>query len=143
MSMYDCKKKYHLDKDGHCDGPLPETDAEGACSSYCEVRITIKYGQEVPYESSGCSAVECTVAEGTGTSTTTTWEINMSAGIEGGKGAVTGAFNIGASYSFSKTVSYTVEHGEKQDLKEGESGYWTWVPFLVEYEVGCLLSFLY
>lgn len=111
---------------------MPAPDEEGACSAYCETSLTYKYGPELPFAGSKCSTNECHIAKGSSVSTTYTWEINLEVGIESGAGALTGAFNIGASYSFSTSLTHSLDQEQVTDLEDGECGYWTWVPYLVE-----------
>ncbi|KAH9219815.1 hypothetical protein DL95DRAFT_483015 [Leptodontidium sp. 2 PMI_412] len=130
--IYDCEKKSYLRPDGHCGGSMPRPGQDGECTSYCEVRVNYSYGAEVPYGGSECSAKECKLAMGTSTSVTTTWEINASVGMEVSKGALLGAFNLGATYSYSTSLSTSLSVERAEDLEEGECGYWTWVPIFIE-----------
>lgn len=111
---------------------MPRPGQDGECTSYCEVRVNYSYGAEVPYGGSECSAKECKLAMGTSTSVTTTWEINASVGMEVSKGALLGAFNFGATYSYSTSLSTSLSVERAEDLEEGECGYWTWVPIFIE-----------
>ncbi|KAH7364762.1 hypothetical protein BKA65DRAFT_473075 [Rhexocercosporidium sp. MPI-PUGE-AT-0058] len=130
--IFDCEKKSYLRPDGHCGGSMPGVDEDGACTAYCEIRVNYSYGQEVPYGGSECAAKECKIAKGTSSTVTTTWEINANIGIEVSKGALLGAFNLGASYSFSTSASTSLDIERSEELEEGECGYWTWVPILVD-----------
>ncbi len=129
--IYDCEKKSHMDKDGNCDGKMPGPDKKGACAAYCEVKIYYTYGQEIPYDLGICQSDECKVATGTTTTITTTWEIDGNVGLEIGKGPLTSAFNISASYSFSTSVSTSLSFEKSEKLEKNECGYWTFVPVFV------------
>ncbi|KAL2060679.1 hypothetical protein VTL71DRAFT_9320 [Oculimacula yallundae] len=117
------KKNYHLANDGHCDGQMPRPGEPGECSVYCEVRVTYSYGEEQPYSESQCRASECKVAMGTTKTITTTWGIDAS---------LVKAFSIGATYSYSTSVAYSLSTEQTVMLEPGECGYWTFVPVLVE-----------
>ncbi|KAK0108563.1 hypothetical protein ONS95_003361 [Cadophora gregata] len=110
---------------------MPKPDDKGACSSYCEVKVYFTHGREVPYDATPCEGTECAIKKGKTVSTTNTWEINGTVGIEASKSALMGAFSIGGSYSYSTTVSYSEEAESKETLDDGECGYWTWVPTFV------------
>jgi hypothetical protein len=45
--------------------------------------------------------------------------------------ALTGAFDIGASYSWSKTLTYTTSTLHTKELPEGSCGYWTFIPYVM------------
>ncbi|TGO52702.1 hypothetical protein BOTNAR_0316g00090 [Botryotinia narcissicola] len=57
----------------------------------------------------------------------------MDAGIGGAVAKVLeSAFDIGASYTFSKTLTYSDTAGSKITLKENECGYWTFIPYVLK-----------
>jgi hypothetical protein len=45
---------------------------------------------------------------------------------------VTAAFEAGATYSFSKSLTYTTTTGQNKDLDARQCGYWTFIPYLFE-----------
>jgi hypothetical protein len=115
---------------------MPEPDEKGACASYCEMRITFKFGEEVPFgtQCSSGAGGDCSLDLQRSVSTTTTWEINTNIGISGGTEAITGSFDLGASYSWSKSIQFTVAKGQSIPLEDDDCAYWTWLPYLVEYD---------
>ncbi|KAM0308810.1 hypothetical protein ACHAO8_009633 [Botrytis cinerea] len=65
---------------------------------------------------------------------------SINAGIGGAVAKVLeSAFDIGATYTFSKTLTYSDTVGSKKDLGENECGYWTFIPYVLEYAVPLLL----
>lgn len=48
VSDYNCPKKNTLDSKGYCSKPIPNVPGKEGCSAYCEIRLTLKYGQEMP-----------------------------------------------------------------------------------------------
>lgn len=158
-SRYDCNKKQAHDADGTClswvDPHIDENPFPDICSGYCEVRLTMSYGQEVPFGISNCQAHEdCSLNSGVTVTVTTSFSINI--GIEAGVGKIKrddvganssaialakrqegeapglkASFSAGASWSWSTSVGYT--QGVTQKVTLGDyCGYWTFVPYLVE-----------
>jgi hypothetical protein len=99
---------------------------------------------------------KCVLMTGTTITVTRTWEINggLNIGIRSGplqdktevdspatalgprdddKGRkLTAAFDAGASYTFSKSVAYSVVKTQEEELNDEKCGYWTFVPRLAE-----------
>ncbi|KAF7880024.1 uncharacterized protein EAF02_007661 [Botrytis sinoallii] len=48
ISDYNCPKKNTLNSKGYCSKPIPNVPGKEGCSAYCEIRVTLKYGQEMP-----------------------------------------------------------------------------------------------
>ena len=130
----DCHEKNHLDANNNC--PIAfdiHANTQTNCTSYCEQEVQWYYGREVPYSGTRCEANStCTFANTFGVSVTNTW--TFEAGIDLGAGGDDdkAAFNLGASYSFSKTVStsQTLTQGRPSSTM-AYCGYWTFVPFYV------------
>lgn len=47
VSDYSCPKTNEIDK-GHCASTIPNIPNKEGCSAYCEVRLTKRFGQEMP-----------------------------------------------------------------------------------------------
>jgi hypothetical protein len=137
VSDYNCPKKATVDSSGHCSKPIPNVPGNEGCNAYCEIRVTIGYGQEIPFMDGSCqSGTTCTVSKGQSVTITNGYSINL--GITGGGGeelskALTASFDIGASYSWSKSVGYTTTEQWQINLDDKTCGYWTFIPYLVEY----------
>ncbi|EMR84678.1 hypothetical protein BcDW1_6662 [Botrytis cinerea BcDW1] len=132
VSDYNCPKKNTLDSKGYCSKPIPNVPGKEGCSAYCEIRLTLKYGQEMPMSGASCgSGTECSISTTQTISYVNTFSIN--AGIGGAVAKVLeSAFDIGATYTFSKTLTYSDTVGSKKDLGENECGYWTFIPYVLE-----------
>jgi hypothetical protein len=76
-----CPIKNAIDADGACASHLL-TPNNGACSTYCEIRVFLSYGQEVPYPKSDCTTTTqpCLIT----TETSVTIEQSFSFNIDGG-----------------------------------------------------------
>jgi hypothetical protein len=136
QSDYDCNKKYTLDSNGHCSSGIPSTPGAAGCSAYCEIRLTMTYGQEVPYSDGYCPGnTVCTVTTGTSITVTNTYTINGGTSIKKRDGEdpveLSIAFNLGASYSYSTSLTYTVTTGLQQPAQPNVCGYWTFVPYMM------------
>jgi hypothetical protein len=131
-----CPKKNTLDSSGHCRG-IPNVPGAQGCTSYCEMTLSKGYGQEVPFHRGYCQdQTKCTVDTSESVSTTQTWTVEMKSELGTGESvskALTGGFNIGASYSWSKTLTYTTSTQNQKVLKENQCGYWTYIPYVMEY----------
>lgn len=69
-----------LDSDGNC-ASQSLTPTNGVCSAYCEVRVFLSYGREVPYPRGQCRSPDsCTIT----TSQSVTVEQSFSFNIKGG-----------------------------------------------------------
>jgi hypothetical protein len=151
---------YVLDKNGHCSAEIPTNPGKQGCTAYCEQSLALKYGQEVPFDNSWCRSGEtCSITKGMSVTTTQTWEINTSIGFkkrdglaelediqyinprnadiearDGGEDAdaLKATFNLGASYSFSQSVTYTETVGKSQVMNATKCGYYTFVPYVLE-----------
>ncbi|KAI1074066.1 hypothetical protein F5B20DRAFT_565097 [Whalleya microplaca] len=120
-----CPPHWHFAKDGHCE--LPATKIGGffghkVCQSYCEVRTSYHYGQEVIFVSNPyCHGpMTCSISESASTSWSYTFKAPkvvdiLTKGITGG---------ISYSNSHAKAQSKSV------NLMDGECGYFTFLPIL-------------
>lgn len=102
--------------------PIAKSESRIPMGEKCHIRIS-----DVP-------SMRVNSKKGEAATLTTTWEINTNIGIEVPKGALLGAFNVGASYSFSKSVTNSIEKPMTAELAQSparECGYWNWVPTLV------------
>lgn len=94
------------------------------------------YGQEVPFSSSSCDQnTTCSISTAEGVSVTT--QVSINGGVTLRKRDISdvelqAAFNIGATYSYSKSLSYTVTAGQQKILNANQCGYWTFVPYMME-----------
>lgn len=118
---------------------------KNGCDSYCEQTLEASYGREVPFHVGVCqNATTCLVANGESVTYTNTYSIDI--GLTGtGKrdelmerdddpaSVLTAAFNIGASYSWSKSVGYTTTTTFSKTLDSKTCGYWTFIPYLTVY----------
>ncbi|KAF2205692.1 hypothetical protein GQ43DRAFT_467956 [Delitschia confertaspora ATCC 74209] len=152
-SRTDCPRKNTVDGKGHCSKPIRNVPGKEGCTGYCEVRITMSYGQEVPFSSSTCPELTtCRVDKAESVTITNTYTINV--GITGGVGKrdetssnpalsllpreegaesiLKASFDVGASYSWSKAVSYGTTRSYLKELSANQCGYWTFVPFIME-----------
>ncbi|RDL36987.1 uncharacterized protein BP5553_04420 [Venustampulla echinocandica] len=133
--MGNCPHKTNVDKDGHCPNINRIPGREG-CSAYCELTLSKGYGQEIPFHQGYCQAkTTCSVANSESVATTQTWSVNANIGMGTGEEvskALSAVFNIGASYSQSKTLTYTVTTTQSKELGKNQCGYWTFIPFVME-----------
>ncbi|TVY57061.1 hypothetical protein LCER1_G001922 [Lachnellula cervina] len=137
-----CPHKTSLDKHGHCSSGIETMPGKNGCDSYCEQTLEASYGREVPFHVGVCqNATTCLVANGESVTYTNTYSIDI--GLTGtGKrdelmerdddpaSVLTAAFNIGASYSWSKSVGYTTTTTFSKTLDSKTCGYWTFIPYL-------------
>jgi hypothetical protein len=110
------------------------------------------YGQEVPFSEGTCGQnTVCAIAAAQSVTVTNTYEINGSVqnakrgkqkqDDEEGKelmargdwtpSEIAGAFNLGASYSWSKSVTYGTTQTKTKTLGDNQCGYWTFIPFMM------------
>jgi hypothetical protein len=122
--------------DWNCDAPCPGVSSEDnsfTCVGYCQARSSWFPGPEEPFQNSACTSGDaCTLATGKTTTITNTYTINVGgSGTEVGAGALTSAFNFGASYSWSKAVGYTTTQTHTRDADQTATtcGYFTFVPY--------------
>lgn len=126
---------------------------KNGCDSYCEQTLEAIYGREVPFTVGVCqNATTCLVATGETVTYTSTYTIDIGftgtgkrdeelvARDEGAEisardgdpaSVFTAAFNIGASYSWSKSVGYTTTTTFSKTLDAKTCGYWTFIPYLM------------
>ncbi|TVY64332.1 hypothetical protein LSUE1_G007533 [Lachnellula suecica] len=140
-----CPKKTTLDSNGHCSAGIGVMPGDNGCDSYCEQTLTAVYGREVPFHVGVCqNATTCLVATGETVTYTNTYTIDI--GFTGSStkrdeeepisrrddaaSIFTAAFNIGASYSWSKSVGYTTTTTFSKTLDGTTCGYWTFIPYL-------------
>ncbi|KAH6677224.1 hypothetical protein B0J14DRAFT_560016 [Halenospora varia] len=138
-----CPKKHVPDKNYFCTDGMPSIPVvggdrgNGLCSSYCEQVITISYGREVPFSGSTCRANDgvCKIETSQSVTTTSQYTINMGVNLGAGEEiakALTGSFDLGASYSYSKSIAHTVTKSkERRPDAIGFCGYWTFFPFMI------------
>ncbi|KAF7901384.1 hypothetical protein EAF00_003605 [Botryotinia globosa] len=77
------------------------------------------------------SGTECSISSTQSISYVNTFSINAGTGGAVAK-VLESAFDIGASYTFSKTLTYSDTAGSKMALKENECGYWTFITYVLE-----------
>jgi hypothetical protein len=136
---------YYTNKPGGCPGGLQMTSTGScplsfgnsgstSCQSYCEVKDSFFYGQEVPFsEFSGCREdQECSFTSTKSLSITQTWSFNMGGGLGdiGSEDDIKGAFDFGASYSYSttQTTATGLVLSRPTNNNASDCGYWTFVP---------------
>jgi hypothetical protein len=120
QSVYTCPKKNTLDANGHCSGAINSIPGDAGCSAYCEVRLTMTYGEEVPYPGSACEGpyddtanITCTISTGSTVTVTNSAAFNVGVTLSRRDSAASAvqlkaAFNLGASYTWSESVSYAL-----------------------------------
>jgi len=105
------------------------------CTEYCEKSINAVLGREQPILDSDClGGSSCTLEKGKTTETSSSWSVN--AGFQGGTfSQIFAVANVGGSYTKGSSVSYsnTIDR-PKPDSYTADCGYWTFVPFMAEYE---------
>lgn len=116
----DCPPKYSLNSDGTC----PVQVSEGPCQSYCEIRQNFYYGEEVPLDNGFCHGpLTCSIAD---TKTKTyTWNGGGSIG-----GTIAKVINIGVTGGYSQASTVTQTRTTSVNLKDGQCGYFTYLPIL-------------
>jgi hypothetical protein len=133
---------------GVCQNAIPTTPGNAGCAAYCEIRIAKIYGQEVPYPNSNCNNdlgakgnISCTISNGISISKTYTTTIDGSVSLKKRDEAsespaeLEAAFSVGASYSWSTSIVYTTTSGQTAKISPGVCLYWTFIPWLMEYEI--------
>ncbi|RDL36825.1 uncharacterized protein BP5553_06177 [Venustampulla echinocandica] len=145
----ECPKKFAVDKDGHCAEALQnmETAVRG-CLGYCEKKITASYGPEVPFNQGVCQS-DTTCSISAGQSVTVTNSYSLTGGVTvgtkrdesslferqaaaAGLPSLSAAVNLGASYSWSEAVAYTVASTMTKNLDKDTCGYWTFIPYIMQ-----------
>lgn len=136
-----------MDKNGDCTSPIGQFPGDSGCTAYCEQRITMSYGQERPFTGAYCSDTDtCSVSTGEQFQFTEQWSIN--AGINVGKrdlnsnslvkrddvsvDVIKASLTLGATYTWSKSYTYTESTGHQQNATPNVCGYWTFVPYMME-----------
>jgi len=158
QSHYDCPEKHTLDSNGHCSAYLPDApDSDGNCLAYCEVRLTTYFGQEQPFADSPCEAeTTCTITTGQSIEVTNSYTFNVGISFgrrdlfnqvyasdtiagrdsssEGGSilSSLKAAFDAGASYTGSESITYTLSIQQQKSLNATTCGYWTFIPYVME-----------
>ncbi|KAI9649374.1 hypothetical protein NHQ30_001949 [Ciborinia camelliae] len=132
-----CPKKSTVDSSGHCSRPIPNIPGKQGCTGYCEMELTVVYGQEVPIMDGSCQAgTTCQISQGQSVTVTNGYSISVGIGMGTGKDItemLTSSFNIGASYSWSQSVGYTTTETFSKTLDDKTCGYWTFIPYLMKY----------
>jgi len=93
------------------------------------------YGQERPYSNSACTEnTTCNLSTAESVTITNSYAVNV--GLSGGadilSGTIKAAFDIGATYTYSEALGYTVTTAKGKDLTANQCGYWTFIPYLLE-----------
>jgi hypothetical protein len=70
-----------MNKDGQCLDGIPVQPDDTGCQSYCEVKITYFYGQEIPYNFDCRADAPCTLTTSESVSHTDSWSIEVGATI--------------------------------------------------------------
>ena len=117
QAYYTCPKKFEIDEGGaRCKRGIKDAAGDGNCDGYCEVRLTMTYGQEVPFNQDCRKDESCDLAQNMGVSKTTGFSITagITGGLESDESIVKAAFNFGATWEWSTTittqVTQTVKH---------------------------------
>ncbi|KAM0804461.1 hypothetical protein BDR22DRAFT_885714 [Usnea florida] len=125
--------KTTVDSNGNC--PVGEYTASSGCVSYCEAKVEWFFGPEVPYSETQCQANStCTFATAQSITVTNTYELNFGFTLGGGgdEGDLSAAFNLGASYSYSKSVGTTRTITQPRPSNSLQyCGYWTFLPYYI------------
>lgn len=136
---WDCNKLTG-DPDGTATSLIkPDPNDPTHCSAYVQERITMKYGQEKPYNVECDIDLPCKLMVGKSTAKTESVEINMKfeGGLDSDGSGPKAAFSLGASWSWSETITNTV-NAERAwapnatDKYFTECGYFTFVPYMIE-----------
>jgi hypothetical protein len=132
-----CPKKNTLDSSGHCSATIPNVPGSHGCTAYCELTLAVGYGQEVPITEGSCQELtSCVVTTGQSVTVTHSYSISTKVGLSSTDNLVdilTSAFELGASYSWSKAIAYTVTTSHTETLKANQCGYWTFIPYVMTY----------
>ncbi|KAF2666315.1 hypothetical protein BT63DRAFT_428078 [Microthyrium microscopicum] len=139
VGLTTCTKKFPLDSAGHCISAIPSLAIDpSACTGYCEQKLTLNYGQEVPFANSHCSGVgngagntTCTLQQSQSVTVTNTVGISAGGTIGGSIDDLEAAFNLGATWSWSKAVGYETTASQAASISSGMCGYWTFIPYLM------------
>jgi hypothetical protein len=108
------------------------------------------YGPEQMWPNAVCNSGEtCSISSGQSTSFSYTWTINGGISISSAKrdlhfnkfskrddsssllDMVKASVNLGVSYSWSKSYTYSATQGFSWDASVRGCGYWTFVPYMV------------
>ena len=115
----DCPPKYTMKPDGTC--PVSVDDG---CTSYCEVRQNFYYGEEVPLDNGFCHGpLTCSIADSKTKSYT--WNGGGNVG-----GSIAKILNIGVTGGYSQATTNTQTKTTSIPLKQGQCGYFTYLPIL-------------
>ncbi|PQE28506.1 Zinc-finger double domain-containing protein [Rutstroemia sp. NJR-2017a WRK4] len=132
---FNCPKKNTLDSSGHCSKTIPNVPGSQGCTAYCEIKLVAGYGQEVPIMDGACQAgTTCAVSEGQSVTVTNTYTISTNVGLGSGSDVaklLTASFDLGASYSWSKSIGYTTTESFTKTLDDKTCGYWTFIPYVL------------
>jgi hypothetical protein len=93
------------------------------------------YGQERPYSNSACKEnTSCQLSTAESVTITNSYAVNV--GLSGTadipSSTIKSTFNIGATYTYSDALGYTVTNAQTKTLTANECGYWTFIPYLLE-----------
>ncbi|KAI9707071.1 MAG: hypothetical protein M1836_000031 [Candelina mexicana] len=105
------------------------------CVAYCEQFLYWFFADEVPFRGTTCEPYDsCEYAGAKGVSITNSFTFNGGVDIGGKSGDVLeAAFNLGASYTYSKTT--TTSHtftSKRPNATLPYCGYWTFLPYYVQ-----------
>lgn len=128
-----CPKKITVDSNGNC--PIGQYTASSGCLSYCEAKVQWFFGPEVPYPETQCQANStCTFATSQSIIVTNTYSFNfgLTLGVGGDAGGPAAAFDLGATYSWSKSVGTTRTLTQPRPSSSLQyCGYWTFLPYYI------------
>ena len=128
-----CPKKITVNADGNC--PIGQYTASSGCISYCEAKVQWFFGPEVPYAETQCQANStCTFATAQSVTVTNTYEVSLGLTLSGGgdEGGLEAAFDLGATYSWSKSVGTTRTLTQPRPSNSLQyCGYWTFLPYYI------------
>lgn len=118
----DCPPKASLDSSGSCP---PLSSDFLLCQSYCEIRTTFTYTQEIPLSKSGyCHGpLTCSVTD----TDTKTFTYTGSGNVGGTLAKV---LNIGVTGGYSQAQTKTSTETKSIALKQNECGYITFIPIV-------------
>ncbi|KAF6810609.1 hypothetical protein CMUS01_13429 [Colletotrichum musicola] len=113
----DCPAKFRMNPDGSCQG---WENYENECASFCQIRTYFEWASEVPFPNSACRGPSsCSVSEKD--TTNVGWAISLT-GREGK------AARVGVSGGLKGHWGTSPGRSKKVDLRDGQCGYFTWVP---------------
>ena len=134
QELKSCAKNQPLDN-GNCLAGIPDEPKDQGCTAYCETSITYLYGREQPYPNARCETnVQCTFSEEKSISQTRSWtsSLQLGGGLESPESIMKSSFSIGASYSWSETISVSTKLDTNRPDGDNRPGYWTFVPNMVK-----------